>query len=517
MKGGLSYASMPRPVRHRFTLYALANLVFILLVGLGSMLGGYSNPRILHLILLFALCSSVIVDLDGLNGRYALLALFLLVYFVSFGVVDLTNIWTGSAASGLKAADDDSYLLSAAELLIFVGGIMWVLGYKLAVFMVGANPRAQNAREWPKSAILVCGMLLWVIGTIALYRWNVYILKDTTNEAVQRGLASISPLAVSAYILAQMCQPLGILLLVYSSIVHRDKPLVVIVVVMAVLQIFIGFVIDIKGVAMQGLILIIVSRVFLDGRIPKTWLAIGAIFVMLVYPYFTAYRTAIHGGGVARTTVVENFGEILEKTIAAKDRVNSGRERAGTFLERSSVKSSVEIIVQRTGNGVEFQHGYTLTPILATFIPRIVWSEKQGVPTGQLFNKRFNLTDSDDISISPSILGELYWNFGWVGALIGMSIIGLICGWVGARFTLSDARTVTRILVTVITTKMLIVGFEGAIDDTYVTWLRLMAGIGLLHLIFARTPAQPHAPSHAQPTEPLVKAQSERLFPNLLA
>ncbi len=399
---------MPRPIRRRFTLYALANLAFILVVGFGSIAGGYSNPRILHLILLFALCSSVIIDLDGLNGRHALLALFLLVYFVSFGVVDLTNIWTGSAASGLTAAEDDSNLLSAAELLIFVGGIMWVLGYRSAVFMVGTNPRAQNAREWPKSAIVICGISLWLIGTIALYRWNVYILKDTTNEAVRKGLASISPLAVSAYILAQMCQPLGILLLIYSSIVHRGKYLVALVVVMALLQIFIGFVIDIKGVAMQGLILIIVSGVFLNGRIPKAWLAIGAIFVVLVYPYFTAYRTAIHGGGIARTAVVENFGEILDKTIAAKDRVNSGKERAGTFLERSSVKSSVEIIVRRTGNGVEFQHGYTLSPILATFIPRILWSDKQGVPTGQLFNKRFNLTDSDDISISPSILGELY-------------------------------------------------------------------------------------------------------------
>jgi hypothetical protein len=116
-------------------------------------------------------------------------------------------------------------------------------------------------------------------------------------------------------------------------------------------------------------------------------------------------------------------------------------------------------------------------------------------------------------------LGELYWNFGWPGVLLGMALIGSLCGWVGASFNLAQFRTVTRVLVTVITVKQLIVGFEGGITDIYVVWLRSIAGIGILHLVFARVPvtsrlfrptiSSPVAPSNERPG-------SQRLFPNLL-
>jgi uncharacterized membrane protein len=140
------------------------------------------------------------------------------------------------------------------------------------------------------------------------------------------------------------------------------------------------------------------------------------------------------------------------------------------------------------------------------------------VPTGQLFNKAFHITDSDDVYISPSHLGELYWNYGWAGVLFGMPLIGFICGWVGARFNLAEFTTVTRVLVTVITIKLLIVGFEGSIADIYVVWLRSLAGIGILHLAFARVPVGSRLLRSAMSqSEPVPEKRPEApLFPNLL-
>jgi hypothetical protein len=316
-----------------------------------------------------------------------------------------------------------------------------------------------------------------------------------------------------------MCQPLGVLLLAYAWSVFRKPYLMALVIAIVILQIFIGFVVDVKGLAMLGIILVIMTSVLVDGRLPKAWLAAGVIFVALIYPYFTAYRTAIHGAGIARTAVVENFTEILKKTIAAKERVNTGRDRAQTFLERSSVKGSVEVIVEKAGNGVAFQWGHTLSPILAAFMPKIIWSDKLRIPTGQLFNKEFHIIEGDDVYISPSHLGELYWNFGWPGVVIGMGLIGSICGWVGARFNLAEFRTVTRVLVTIITIKQLIVIFESSIADCYVVWLRSLAGIGILHLVFARAQVVSRffQPMSSSP-EPLSADQprSVRLFPNLM-
>src|SRR5260370_38333760 len=92
---------MPRAPSHRLSQYILANVAFALLVCTVYAVGNFTNPRLLQLILVFALCSTPIIGIDGLNGRYALLALFMLVYFVSYGVGDLTNLLTGSDPSGL--------------------------------------------------------------------------------------------------------------------------------------------------------------------------------------------------------------------------------------------------------------------------------------------------------------------------------------------------------------------------------------------------------------------------------
>jgi hypothetical protein len=511
---------MARFVHSRFSLYILLNFAFALLVGVLTAVGGSANPRLLYVLSLFALCSASVIDLDGLNGRYALLAMFMFVYFVSCALGDVSNLLPVEDVLESIPYQPEAALLSKTEAVILVGCSMWILGYRMAVFVMNRRRSDSIPLDWSMHSTLVVGVLFWVIGTIATYNWNVYIVPDITNVAFKKGIASIGPLVTSAYVLAQMLQPLGILLLAYALTVSRNPYLRIFFVGVIAIQVFIGFVVDIKGVAMFGIILALMTSLLVHGKIPKAWMVVGLMFVTLIYPYFTAYRAAIHGAGIARTTVVENFGEILRKTSAAKDKVNTGRVRAQTFLERANVKGSVELIVDRTGNGVEFQRGHTLFPILEAFVPRLFWSDKKSVPTGQLFNKQFQIApDNDDVSMSPSNLGELYWNFGWPGVVLGMIFLGLLCGWVGTSFNLGEFQTVTRVLVMVITIKQLLMGFEGGIADNFVVWLRSIVGVGLLHLAIARVPAVSRLSrsTNAGLATPLADPSvGERHFPNLL-
>jgi hypothetical protein len=467
----------------RYVIYGALNLVFFLVVVMASSIGSPQNPRITYLILLFALCSTPAINLDGLNGRYALLAIFSLAYFVMFGVADLFALAQGTITERSMS------MLSAAEAVILAGGAVLFVCYRLMVSLSDTIGREEMVKDWSKGAVLWTGLAMWVIGTYATYEWYVYIVTAETNEAVKKGLQSLSAYQTSAYILAQMMQPLGILLIAYLWRVHRPRFFGALVIGICALQVFIGFVADIKGLAMLGGILVIVTCIFIDGRIPKGWLAVAVAYVIIVFPIFQTYRAEItHNRGIARTAVIANFGRILDMTLAANTRDNSGRDRAQTFLERSSLLGSVQTIVEQTGNGVSFQKGHTLSPILATFVPKIFWSDKPDIPTGQIMNREFHLTDSDDIFISPSHLGELYWNFGWPGLVVGMALIGCILGTVGARFNLAEGRTVTRLLVTVVTIKQLVTGFESSIAAIYVVWLRSLAGIGVLHVILARAP-----------------------------
>lgn len=509
---------------NRLALYAGLNAVFWLVVMIAQAVGASPDPRILYLMVLFAICSTPVIKLDGLNGRYALIAIFALTYFVMFGVADLVALAQGTAANPSPST------LSESEGVILAGGAMLFLSYWWVVQigdLLGERstlaPRGRDwpgGRDWSKHTVLWVGLIMWAIGTYATYNWYVYIVTDETNDAVRKGLQSLTPYETSAYILAQMLQPLGILLIAYFWRIYRAPLTWVLVLFICALQVLLGFVADIKGLAMLGGILAIITIVLIDGRIPKLWLLGALLYVLIVFPVFQTYRAEIaHNRGLARTTVVANLGRVLELTLSADQRVNSGRDRAQTFLERSSLLASVQTIVEKTGNGVAYQHGHTLSPILATFVPKIVWSDKPDIPTGQILNKEFHITDSDDVFISPSHLGELYWNFGWPGVIVGMALIGGILGFVGSRFNLAQGKTVTHLLVTVVTIKQVVVGFESSIAAIYVVWLRSLAGVGLLHLIFSRVPT---AAARARPArtgiQPGFTAQPQpaRPFPNLL-
>lgn len=466
---------------NRLALYAFLNVGFLFVAGAACAVGGSPNPRIVYLVLIFALCSTPVLCLRTLNDRYSLLAIFMAAFFLMFGAGDLAGLAQGTTSEVSRAP------LSLTEIVILVGGTILVASYRVVVSLYDPASRPSAPRDWSPKAVLLGGAFMWAIGTYATYQWYVHIVTDTTNDAVNRGIRSQTPVIISISILAQMMQPLGILLIAYAWRTFRQPILIIPVFLIVVLQVALGFVADIKGLAMLGGILMIITIVLIDARIPKLWLAGAVAYAILVFPIFQAYRTEIHGNrGIARVAVVENFGKVLGLVFSAEDRVNNGRHRAQTLLERSSVRGSVQMIVEKTGYGVAYQHGFTLTPLIATFIPRILWTDKPDVPTGQLVNKEFHVSDGEDVYISPSHLGELYWNFGWPGVLFGMAFIGSLLGWVGSRFNLADGRTVTRLLVTVVTIKQIVMGFEGVIAAAYVVWLRSLAGIALFDLMFAR-------------------------------
>jgi len=499
----------------RLTIYAGLNLAFFLVVGFAYASGGAQDPRILYLVLLFALCSAPLIDLDGLNGRYALLGIFLFSYFVMFGLSDLFALVNPPNGGGSAA------VLTATEAVILVGGFVVYLCYRLVVAVHSAATQSPVRLDWSMRAILLVGLSMWAIGTYATYHWYVYIVTGTTNEAVRRGIQSENTYVISAYILAQMMQPLGILLIAYLWRVYRPAYLWSLVLGIVMLQVVLGFIGELKGLAMLGGILVIATVVLIENRVPKLWLSLAIVYAMFVFPIFQAYRAEVsHNRGIARTTVVADLGRALELSLAAEHRVYSGRERAQTFLERVSLLGSVQMIVEKTGISVPYQHGYTLTPILATFVPKVVWSDKPDVPTGQLVNRSFHVTDSDDVFISPSHLGELYWNFGWWGVVLGMSIIGGILGLIGCAFNLAHGRTITRVLVTVVTIKQLIAGFESSIATIYVVWLRSLVGIGILHLIFARLPVTNRLPARRRDSggsAPAGRDDTATVFHNLLS
>lgn len=467
----------------RLPVYLLGNIAFLLCLWVAAAASGVEAPRLLYLGALSLLCSIPLLSMRRLNDRYSILAIQLALYFIFFGAADVAAAFSGHEISR------PSSVLTTAEAIVLAGAVALVCGYQLAITVCGNSTDRRPPADWSYGTVVVMGLLLWAAGTAAVYYWQIHIV-------VRRSVEVDNPLGAwgtMGLMLGRMIQPLGITILAYAWARYRRFPLLLPLLGAVAVQVVIGFLADSKETAMRAGLIAIIVLVMVQGRLPRAWLIGALLFVFFAFPVFQAYRAEVTGArGYTNERAVQNLGKVFSLALSARDRVAEGRGgeqfRAQSFLERVSLKSSIETVAERVGQDVEYQRGSTLLPMLAAFVPRVVWPDKPDAAAGQVFNREFGISIYRDVYISPTHLGELYWNFGWAGVLIGMTLIGGLLGFVNSRFDLSTHPSLTRLLLITVTIYSLCVRFEGSIAVEYVVWMRSLAAIALLHLLFARRP-----------------------------
>jgi hypothetical protein len=496
---------------NRNILYTLANAVFGLCVIVAL---PFAGPGIhpLFLLLLFALCSTPILSIRRLNDRYALLGIFSFMYFMWFGNLDFIRMFSGEP---VPLASDG--FMDAAEVLILLSGLSLQLAYRVmatASKAIASGP----AKDYAESLLVVGGIIGWSLTTVLVWKFNVHVITDSSAESIARGLKTLSPLETLGFMLASYLQPCCIMVLAYTLCKHKRLYLIPVMLGVIGVQFIIGLVANGKGLALSGLIILMVTKVLVDGKISKVWLAATLAVIAVAFPVLQANRVVLGARQQNNASAAQDILQTFSRALGANDKVNSGEHRAQTIFERVSLKDTVEVIVTKTGDGVEFQGGHTLIPLLTTFIPRVIWPTKPSleIGVGRMVAQSFFPDASTDVFISPSHLGELYWNFGGLGAVLSMAVIGALLGWVGARYELSESVTLTRVLILAMTIQILVQGFESSVANQYSTWLRLMLGIGVVHVLFARTPvAREPRDSTTKQATPLIAVTAPR-FPNLM-
>jgi len=485
MKSSLATSGYFFPPPLRLTLYSAVNISVLAALGVAIAMSPPSNPRLLYVLLLTALCSSPILNLERINGGYFLLAVHLAVFYDYFGLKDLMSILTG------QAPNNDDGILTESELVILAAAVAVTAGYHAGAKWLRIKKQITRPKEWPFRVVLAVGLTFWVIGTASLAYWQTFIITDRTNASLVKNLNNLGIWLATIFMLGQLVQPLGVLILAYAYAKYKRAYLFALIMLVVFIQIALGFVADIKGEAMQAGILVIITKTYVDGRLPKAWLLGGVLFVVLAFPVFQAQRVLVRGEqGVTPLQALENLATTVQKSLEAQEKVNEGvggsAYRSQSFSERASLKPSVELIVARIGKDKPFELGATLTPIATAFIPKIIWPEKPSSAVGQDFNKEFSVSEVADTYISPSHVGEIYWNFGWPGILLIMPMIGFLLGVIGTRCSAYPGLSLTRLLVTVVTIYAFTIGSEGTIAVAYIVWLRSMVAIGVMHWMFAR-------------------------------
>ncbi len=495
--------------RRRFIIYLALVLCGCLLILVAALLGPEKNPRILYLCTLLAVCGSPVLFVRRANGPFAVLYIFMAIYYLFFAADDLLNLVVPGEPTG------SSGIFSLPEVAILVAGILTVAAYRLAVPAESPAATGATVQDWNLGIVLAVGLVIWIYGMASTWIWQVDIIRRAFDALQNTGTLKV--LLVTA---GRLVHPLGPALLAYAFIVSRKLRLAPLILAMVLLEFALGFVEDSKEIAVQAGVIVLMAKFLIDGRIPKSWMLAAALTVTLTFPVFQAYRAEVlQLRGEDRAQAALELGKNLDLALHADTSLNSDSNLTlRSFVNRVSYKPTIELIVERVGTAAPFQHGKTLAPLLSSFVPRFLWPDKPDLSVGQYFNRELHISDAEDTYISTTMLGEMYWNFGWFGIVAGFLVFGYGLGFIDRRCELSSQPTVTKFLILVVTLYTFGARFEDGIAMGLTLWLRSMVVIALLHAAFSgRRHAVPAAAEHdAAPVSDGSGNKAVAAFPNLM-
>lgn len=476
----------------KWIVYAALNLTFCFVLVVGSSIGGGSLAELPYVALLVAICSSPIPFIDRFNGTFAMLGAAMAVYFLEFGALDAMSMLKPPTPS-LTAESVVSY----TDAVLLLGGLMQIIGFHAMARFTERRSSSIVPNDWPRNLLVPVGLLLWAGASCASLYHAFVVQPETTAVAIQAGLDKLGIWGSSGLILVELyAGPLGIMILAYWWAVWAGRAGTPLIIGLIVAQFMIGWLVDTKEVAFSAPAVALLTRFIVLGKIPVRWLGGAILGIALLFPLMAAKRVVMTEElALNRVEALPRTFAILMRTIEESDAIRAGKyeQSSETFIQRESVKGSVDLIVKGTAAGHPYKLGSTFKPLLYVFLPRVLWSDKPGGNSANLLNREFHVSADPDTFISPSHLGEWYWNFGLAGVVAGMALVGALLGYISVRFDPSQRTSVTRVLVIIVTLYLLIARSEGQIEIQYVLWARSMLLIGLLHLLFARLAVPPKA------------------------
>ena len=162
-----------------------------------------------------------------------------------------------------------------------------------------------------------------------------------------------------------------------------------------------------------------VLRKAVDVKRAFVALAFVAAFIFVFEPLGQARRQAY---GVGRLSAVAS--QVRE---GDPDFLDYGTAK---FLARLSTFNQLSQIVS-IAHSEGFYEGRTLDYLVYVFVPRIIWPEKPTIAPGRWFAEKLGrglYVEGVGFSnaINMTIPGELYLNFGWLGTVLGMGLVGAL-------------------------------------------------------------------------------------------
>lgn len=188
------------------------------------------------------------------------------------------------------------------------------------------------------------------------------------------------------------------------------------------------------GVLMSIVIIAAAIYVVERRKMPRT----AIIFVVVVTLFFQVgkeefrkvyWRENQQASQIERATFWLQTSLDKWEGVVTKPSAETFREAINPSVSRVSLLVQTANVIDQTPSVVPYQYGRLYSYLAITLIPRFIWPDKPSVnEANQFYQVAYGLTDEDElggVSISVGVLTEGFMNFGWLGVVGVMFVLGV--------------------------------------------------------------------------------------------
>jgi len=158
-------------------------------------------------------------------------------------------------------------------------------------------------------------------------------------------------------------------------------------------------------------------------------LVIGVPTLMLAFGVVNFYRFVVIG----QTGSPKTLSDIVSRISSAATMLNSKQAARAQpsaleqMIDRNAGTDALALIMKYTPHPFPYASGRPWLQIPMTFVPRQIWKNKPiNIPSAQFEATYMGVPSNYNGFTSMQLIGDLYRNFSWAGALSGMFFLGVL-------------------------------------------------------------------------------------------
>lgn len=379
------------------------------------------NPNINYSILLiFFLLLIIIIGARKMNQvqkRRLILSptnLFSGFYILLYVVMAFDALFIQGQING----DNNLTILIVSIAIAALGYVFFFIGFMLPIGKKMSRVIPKFSFQWNSNKTIVISLLLILISLVS--SWLVIRgsggLLDHINQLSSRRILFL----YRGYLIALDNLSFVNLFIVFSYYLdtRKGKFLLLLSAFTAI------FVLIIHGSRISFLVITLVLLmiyIYKGNTVSKRFIILTLSILSALAVYYGAFtREVLPYGqlvyGSLNSSQIVNFTTLLDFILQFWDRLSR--------LNFDSL-SRLQLILPKVPNEFDFLYGRSFLGIFSYFMPRIFFPDKP-LTIGMLFTKTFYpISYSNGGGVTPSLLVDLYWNFGVFGIIIGMLCFGI--------------------------------------------------------------------------------------------